>query len=320
MVYTRTVLSTFLVVGNAFVFAAPVSESNTGGLATEISSLRSSSGPGREGSSNSGELKNNKRSSPQHGSPDPWSPASTATGLESLDREDSLAPYGTPTNPPDRDDPHPAPNSHTLIDSNTPKKEIKQRINNLVRYGPLRERAQELLSNEHPPPPYLWNLFLSIFRHPSHDHDHVLIKCDDLLADIKDVPDTTIQLQAILLWITPDIFQTDRNRLEMIVSKLKADPQDKSGIGWGECIHTMYLKYHIMFFHEAINMRSRALDDVSERQNSHSVSDFLTDSQALRLSARDTQGSHCCKVPLSRRGSEKSHRWYKTSSPDDDLD
>ncbi|KAJ3918145.1 hypothetical protein F5877DRAFT_79281 [Lentinula edodes] len=295
MVYTRTVLSTFLVVGNAFVFAAPVSESNTGGLATEISSLRSSSGPGREGSSNSGELKNNKRSSPQHGSPDPWSPASTATGLESLDREDSLAPYGTPTNPPDRDDPHPAPNSHTLIDSNTPKKEIKQRINNLVRYGPLRERAQELLSNEHPPPPYLWNLFLRCPRYnnsassnPPLDHSRY--------------------------------FQTDRNRLEMIVSKLKADPQDKSGIGWGECIHTMYLKYHIMFFHEAINMRSRALDDVSERQNSHSVSDFLTDSQALRLSARDTQGSHCCKVPLSRRGSEKSHRWYKTSSPDDDLD
>ncbi|KAJ4464883.1 hypothetical protein C8J55DRAFT_529461 [Lentinula edodes] len=283
MVYTRTVLSTFLVVGNACVFAAPVSESNTGGLATsvpEISSLRSSSGPGREGSSNSGELKNNKRSSLQHGSPDPWSPASTATGLESLDREDSLAPYGTPTNPPDRSAPHPAPNSDPLIDSNTHKKEIKQRINNLVRYGPLRERAQELLSNEHPPQPYLWNIFLSIFRHPSHDYDHVLIKCDDLLTDLKDVPDTTIQLQAILLWIIPAITQTDRGTLKLVAGKLKGDPQDKARIQWGQCIHTMYSKYEIMFT-QAGNMRSRALDDVSERQE-------------LRLSARDTQDPHCC--------------------------
>lgn len=48
MVYTRTVLGTLLVVGNAFVFAAPVSESNTGGLSTSVPeiSLRSNSGPG----------------------------------------------------------------------------------------------------------------------------------------------------------------------------------------------------------------------------------------------------------------------------------
>ncbi|KAJ4499721.1 hypothetical protein C8R41DRAFT_605878 [Lentinula lateritia] len=161
MVYTRTVLGTLLVVGNAFVFAAPVSESNTGGLSTSVPeiSLRSNSGPGREDSSNSGGLKNNKCSSPQHGSPNSWSPASTATGLESLDREDSLAPYDTPTNPPDQSDPHPASNSNLLIDSNTLKEEIKH---NLVGYGSLRERAQELLSNEHPLQPQLWNIFLAI--------------------------------------------------------------------------------------------------------------------------------------------------------------
>ncbi|KAJ3860647.1 hypothetical protein EV359DRAFT_85108 [Lentinula novae-zelandiae] len=291
MVYTRTVLGTLLVVGNAFVFAAPVSESNTGGLSTSVPeiSLRSNSGPGREDSSNSGGLKNNKCSSPQHGSPNSWSPASTATGLESLDREDSLAPYDTPTNPPDRSDPHPASNSNLLIDSNTLKEEIKQRINNLVGYGSLRERAQELLSNEHPLQPQLWNIFLAIFRHPSHDLDYVLIECDDLLTDLKDVPDTTIQLQAILLWIIPSISQTDRDQLKMIAGKLKSDPQDKGRIKWGECIHTMYAKFEEMFLNKAVNMRSRALDDVSERQNSHSVSDFLTNCPELRLSARDTQ-------------------------------